>query len=152
MILDHIDQADLYPALHPAFDRAFDFLRRPDLPSLADGRHAIDGDRLYALVARGPARGRAASPLEIHRRYLDIQYVVEGTDVMGWTPLCRAQVPGRGYDAAKDIEFFDGAATAWLTVPPRHFAIFFPADLHAPLAGEGLLHKVVVKVQVDRSA
>jgi biofilm protein TabA len=36
-----------------------------------------------------------------------------------------------------------------VATPPGTFAIFFPEDAHAPMAGEGLIHKVVVKVAVD---
>ena len=38
MIADHLARAVRYEGLHPLFARAFDFLKRPDLPELPDGK------------------------------------------------------------------------------------------------------------------
>ncbi len=60
MILDDLEQAARYYDLHPGFRRAFEFLRRTDLATLAGGRHEIDGERVFALINRDPGRGRTA--------------------------------------------------------------------------------------------
>jgi biofilm protein TabA len=148
MILDSIDNAARHEARHAGFGTAFRFLGRSDVAALPVGRHAVDGDRVYAIVARDTGRGRSASPLESHRRYIDIQYVLAGNEVMGWKDLAACAGTGSGYSEEKDIEFFSGAPAKWFTVPPGSFAIFFPDDAHAPLAGEGPVHKIVVKVAV----
>jgi len=98
-------------------------------------------------VARESARPRDKAPLEAHRRYIDVQYVLSGADEMGWRALSDCKSPG-GYDAARDIEFFTDEPAAWATVSTGEFAIFFPHDAHAPLTGRGDIHKVVVKVAV----
>ena len=36
----------------------------------------------------------------------------------------------------------------WFSLPPGSFAIFFPSDAHAPLAGAGKTMKAVVKIAV----
>lgn len=107
----------------------------------------VDGDRLYVLLMTTKGKGRSGARLETHRRYIDIQYVVSGTDTMGW---CSADAAGSGdgYDPAKDIEFYAAPPALWVPVPTGHFAIFLPSDAHAPLAGEGTVRKLVVKVRV----
>ena len=149
MILDSLQNAGQYERLHPAFAAAFAFLRRVACSpaALPPGRHEIDGENVFALVSESAGRGREKSPLEAHRRHIDIQYVVRGTDVMGWRPVqcCTAAKP---YDPEKDIEFHAEQPETWLEVPAGRLAIFFPEDAHAPLAGEGLVRKVVVKVRV----
>ncbi len=145
MILDAIGEGARYSSSHPGFEPAFRFLGTKDLASLPTGRIALDGDRLYALVMDVAGKGRGAARLETHRRYIDIQYVVSGCDVMGWRSAAEP-LPGDGYDVAKDIEFHHAAPACWLEVPAGHFAVFFPADAHAPLAGSGPVRKVVVKV------
>jgi len=147
MILDALAEADRYAAFGRDFVEAFRFLRREDLPALSDGRVEIDGDRLYAIVMRVAGKGRENARLETHRRYLDIQYVADGTDLMGWRSA-RDPLPGGGYDAAKDIAFHAAPPVSWVEVPAGHFAVFFPADAHAPLAGTEGVHKVVVKIRV----
>jgi len=147
MILDTLENADLYASLHPAFAAAFAFLRRPDLGSLEKGRNEVDGDRLYAMVVKGPGRGREGAKMEMHRKYIDIQFTFAGTDEIGWRTVAEC-VGGKGYDEAKDVELFDPAVDCWVKTKPGSFAIFFPEDAHAPMAGQGDLHKVVMKVAV----
>ena len=148
MILATLDRSHEYLAIHAGLQAGFEFLRRADLGSLDAGRHEIDGDRIFAIVARERGRGREDSPLEFHRRYLDIQYVIEGTDVIGWAPIDACHQLRQSYDADADIGFFHDRPGGWLNVPAGCFAIFLPSDAHAPLAGAGPIHKVVVKVQV----
>ncbi len=91
MIVARLQDAERYSALHTHFAAGFEFLQRSDLASLPDGRHEIQGQQLFALVARGFGRGQENSPLEFHRRYIDIQYIVSGVDSIGWqaTRDCR---------------------------------------------------------------
>ena len=44
----------------------------------------------------------------------------------------RTDLPEAAYNAEKDITFYEGLATDYLTVKPGMFAIFFPEDAHAP--------------------
>ena len=146
MILDHLDNADCYNALDDRFARAFEFLRRKDLAELEPGRHDIDGDNLYALIARDAGKGRGRARLEAHRKYIDIQFCLAGVEEIGWRPVCLCAPDADGYNAGKDIGFFTDRPLSWLAVPAGSFAVFLPTDAHAPLAGTGPMHKVVVKV------
>ena len=148
MILDRIDNADRYAALHPAFAKAFDFLRRADLASLPTGKHEIDGSRIYALIETKPGRGRDGAKMEAHRKYIDIQFAIAGTDDMGWKSTGQCRLMQGEFDAEKDRAFYSDPPDAWIALPPGTFAVFFPEDAHAPLAGAGELHKAVVKVAV----
>ena len=147
MIVDAGAHCHRYGCLHPLFERAFRFLADTDLRALAPGRHPIDGDRLYVSIDHKPGRGRDGARLEAHRRYIDIQYTIEGDEEIGWLPLTESGAPaGDGYDEGRDIAFFDRRPATWLAVPAGTFAVFFPQDAHAPLAGRGLLKKAIVKV------
>jgi biofilm protein TabA len=148
MILDRLQHADTYRLLHPAFAEAFRYLARPDLDRLAPGRHEIDGDRLYAVVVKADGKGRGTTRLEAHRKYIDIQYTVAGSEAIGWKAAGECESAG-GFDPAKDIEFYPDAPESWVEVPPGTFAVFFPEDAHAPLGGQGRIVKVVVKVAVN---
>jgi len=150
MILDTLGCADRYAALHRRFGRAFHFLATTDLEALPTGRTDIDGDDLFVILDRKDGRGREAARLEAHRRYIDIQYTLHGEEEIGWTPLAACSAAAGPFDAAKDILFFDDAPSCWLSVPRGSFAIFFPDDAHAPLAGAGPLTKAIVKVAVER--
>jgi YhcH/YjgK/YiaL family protein len=148
MILDALAEWRRYASVHPDFPRAFEFLQRPDLASLAPGRHAVDGDRVYVLIDDRSGRGREGARLEAHRAYLDVQLTIEGHEEIGWRPLAGCQRPAGAFDTSRDIGLFDDRPDTWLAVPPGQFAVFFPSDAHAPLGGHGALRKAIVKVAV----
>lgn len=149
MILDSLSDYHRYTAIHPAFAQAFHFLVYTDLAGLAPGRHAIDGDRMYVSIDHKDGRGRDGARLEAHRKYLDIQLTIDGAEEIGWAPLASCRKPAGEFDEGKDIGFFDDRPDTWVSVPAARFAIFFPSDAHAPLAGRGLLKKAIVKVAVS---
>ena len=149
MILDALPRSALYIGLHPLFARAFDFLARTDLATLAPGRHAIDGDRLYISIDHTEGRGRDGARLESHQRYIDIQLAIEGQEEIGWRPLASCAAPEGPFDDSRDIRFYEDRPETWLALPPDRFAIFFPDDAHAPLGGRGVLKKAIVKVAID---
>ena len=149
MILDRLDNCDRYVTLHPAFAAAFEFLRTATAETLRSARHELDGKRLYVIVDRKDGRTRDGAKLEAHRRYIDIQYVVEGTDEMGWKALAVCRDTEKPFDEAADIVFFRERPEAWVRTPPGTFAIFFPEDAHAPLGGSGPLVKLIAKVAME---
>jgi YhcH/YjgK/YiaL family protein len=149
MILSALSQSDRYAALHPLFARAFNYIRSTDLFALAPGRYPIAGDDLIAIVEQVPGKTREMAKLEAHRRYIDIQLVLQGDETMGWKPLADCLNPVSEHSMEKDIRFFHDAPASWVAVPPDHFCIFFPEDAHAPLVGNGTIRKVIFKVAVD---
>jgi biofilm protein TabA len=151
MILDDLKNAERYFSLHPGFAAAFAALRQPNLTSLTSGKHAVDGNRLSIIVGRDNGRGRSGAVLEAHRQYIDIQYVIAGDEEMGWRPIADCHAISEPYNDEHDFMLFGDASTSWFSVPPGKFAIFYPEDAHAPLAGNGLLHKAVAKVAVHWS-
>jgi len=149
MIIDRLENADRYCDMHPGFAKAFAFLKRSDLAELPAERYKIDGDKLFCMISKGPGRPRAEANLEAHRKYIDIQYVIAGNEEMGWKPTADCHVVDAPYDAEKDIGFFKDAPDSWNEVPAGSFVIFFPQDAHAPLVGDGEIHKAVLKIAVE---
>ena len=149
MILAKLTEADRYAVLHPLFARAFAFLRSTDLGALEPGMHTIEGEQLFAIVEARAGRTRAEAKLECHRRYIDIQLVLEGIDEMGWKPLVECVEPVAEYDTARDIRFFNDMPASWIATPPGSFCLFFPDDAHAPLVSTGMIRKVVLKIAVQ---
>lgn len=154
MILDALPQWRRYAALNPRFAKAFAFLEQAT-PDVADGRHEIDGDAVFALVQRYETR-TVAGPLEAHRRYVDVQFMLRGREVIQWAPLALLAEASRPFDEVTDAALF---AAGGDLVPVRlaagQFAILFPDDAHAPCcawAGPEAVVKIVVKVAVSTPA
>lgn len=149
MILDRLAQSAKYRSMHPGFAAAFDYLARADVSALPAGRHELDGARLAVVINRDAGRGQGGAVLEAHRQYIDIQVTLAGAEVIGWQALSECREPKSEFDSSRDMVLFNDRPESWFAVPPGSFTIFFPADAHAPLAGEGSLHKAVFKVAVD---
>jgi YhcH/YjgK/YiaL family protein len=146
MIFSTITNADRYAPLHPLFPRAFDYIRNTDLLALSPGRYSIVGDDLFVIVENVAGRSRKEANLECHRKYIDIQLVLEGVDEMGWKALADCREPVADYSAEKDIQFFRDAPASWIATPPGAFCIFFPEDAHVPLVATGNIRKVIFKI------
>lgn len=149
MIFDLISHLSRYESLHAGLAAARRWLAETELLRLSSGRHEIDGQRLFALVGRDPGKGRQAAKLESHRRYIDVQVILAGQEEIGYRPLADCSSPEVPFLPDNDVAFYAERPDTWLAMPPGRFAIFFPDDAHAPLAGVGELHKVVVKVAVE---
>ena len=151
MILDVLENAHRYLALHKEFAKAFDFLLRQDLKELPIGKYEIDADRIiYAMVSKSDGRRKEDALLETHQKYIDIQLVLAGTDDMGWKPKSLCKKPAGKYDQKNDEQIFMDEPDAWISTKSGAFAIFFPEDAHMPLISSSQIHKVVVKVAVAK--
>lgn len=148
MILDDLKGAARYYHLHPDFREAFEFLSRGDLASLATGKIELQGERLFALINRDPGRGHEGARLEAHRKYIDIQFLVDGSEEIGWRPTAECRQLTEPYVEPRDIMFFGDAPHTWIQLPVGKYMIFYPEDAHAPLAARGDNVKAVIKVAV----
>ena len=148
MIIDQLKRADAYKGMGPRLGMAFDFLRTGGLATASLGRHEIRGDEVYALVQEYQTKAKAAGKWEAHRRYIDVQYVVSGEELIGYADIER-QKPG-AYDEGKDFMLLEGDGD-FLLVRSGTFMILGPQDSHMPgiaVATAAPVRKVVVKVRV----
>ncbi|MBI4745345.1 MAG: YhcH/YjgK/YiaL family protein [Deltaproteobacteria bacterium] len=136
-----------------ALRKGIDFLLRPDIHLLTDGRVDIDGDRVFALVQQYETIKTDTPKFEYHRKYIDIQYIVSGEEVIGWAPAERMTVTEE-YDGNKDICF--GTAPKGEMTPvylkSGQLTVLYPEDAHAPKLAAGKpshVFKIVVKVAAD---
>ncbi|SDS47984.1 YhcH/YjgK/YiaL family protein [Opitutus sp. GAS368] len=151
MILDTLVQAPQYNALSPRFAPAFAFLRQVH-ESTPLGRHEIAGEEVFAFVQQHATKPVAERKFEAHRKYIDIQYIVRGRELIYWAPLPLLTTVTMPFDEKMDAALFAGIPEAVpLQLRPGHFAILFPADGHAPSCAweePTEVLKVVVKVMV----
>ena len=149
MIVDVLDNADLYSTIHPLMPRAIEFLRRPDLAKLPVGRYPIDGDKLYAFVSDKQTRPAGEGKWEAHRKFWDLQYVVRGRERMGYARMNGTKVD-EPYDPETDLVFFDTSGD-FFNVRQGMFAVFTLQDVHMPgMAVEKpeAVRKVIIKIAV----
>lgn len=134
------------------WDKAFNFLKSNDLSGLELKRYDIDGNNLYAPVSEYLTKNEEDARYEAHQKYIDIQYVVSGKELIGVAPLSHKKDVLEPYDASKDIEFLTVTNGENRLATPDIFFIFFPEDAHRPGLKDGEnspVRKIVVKVKID---
>lgn len=152
MIFDQIANHQLYP-LGAAWGEAFAFLQAAT-PALADGKHQLRGNELFAIVMGYQTQPEATSELEAHRRYLDIQMLLSGREGVACHNVTDLQIL-HPYDPATDAELYQvpPVAPARYILKPTTFLAFFPHDAHMPCLtlghGPEAVRKVVIKVAVE---
>lgn len=147
MILDSLKNAAQYYSLHPRFKTVFDYIASHDLAAMECGRHDIDGDNIFVNVQELQLRDKSEARLELHRKYIDIQLVLEGPDeLFGWSENVDCVKPEAEFDVEKDVQFFTDVPQFFYSVKKGQFSILFPEDGHAPMLGEGYVKKCIFKI------
>ncbi len=149
MIIDRIENAALYYSLHPKFKQAFDYIAQIDIHTLPAGRHEVDGDAMYALVQEYDTKLKEAGKWEAHRRYIDLQYVVQGAEGMGYANI--HDLEQGEYMPEKDFLPLFGEGEQ-IALRSGYFVLLFPEDGHMPSIALGEskpARKIVVKIAVE---
>jgi YhcH/YjgK/YiaL family protein len=147
MIIDTIANARQYAGLGERIARALSLLAGEDFRGRDPGRHDVDGTVLYYMVQSYTTKPREEGRWESHRKYIDVQFVAEGVERIGWAPAASLEV-AQPYDASKDAALHAGEGD-FLTVKTGTFAIFWPEEAHMPGIAAGApaqVRKVVVKI------
>lgn len=140
-------------AFSAAMERALTYLRETDFSKIKDGRYEMDGDRMYVTVSRYQTKPEMECRPESHRRYVDVQYVAEGQEFIGWCAFTPALVETAPYDEEKDVVFFERLEPeSYFVLSEGCFAILTPKDIHRPCCAieePSPVLKVVVKIAVE---
>lgn len=150
MILDNLAVASRYASLHPLFAKAFAYIDSVDLASLEVGKFDIDGEHLRGIVSdkNGTTAEASTAKFECHNAHIDIQVCIRGKETIGWKPRGTCVLPKGDYNPEKDVQFYDDAPDMFFGMTDNQFAIFYPEDVHAPMIGEGMIKKLVIKVKI----
>lgn len=157
MIYDHLDRLGQYASFSPAFAKAAAWVAATDLASLpSDGqRIAIDGEAVFAIPHTYQTLAPGKEIIESHRRYHDIQILVEGEEIIRVVPADTQAPIVDPYQVEREAQFH-APDTPGVEVPmrPGLFLFLTPTDPHGPNrplpgAAPRWNRKVVIKVQVE---
>ncbi len=148
MILGSLKNTERIEEMHPGFKAFFDYVKAHNLQSADLGTIELDGNNLFAINAEIDGKKPEDAALEAHRKYIDIQLLLIGSEAIGWKPLEDGETVSQAYDEEKDLVFYADEADEIINLQPGQFMIFFPEDLHAPGIGDGTIRKVIAKVSV----
>ena len=146
MIIDKFKNINLYSGLSEGINKAINFLQQTDFSNFKPGRVEIDNDNIFALLNKYQTKNPDDCKLEAHKKYIDIQYILSGSELIGYAPLNNQTVIEK-YSEEKDVAFFEGE-TSLMKLDEGMFAIFFPDDLHKPCVKSNTIPETVQKIVV----
>ena len=149
MIIDNLDNAAYYNSLGENIAKALSYLKSTDFTQLETGKYEIEGDEIFALVSEYQTKHARDEKLEAHKKYIDVQYIVSGAELMGCSTFT-GQQPSKEYDESRDFMLYDEQPDFFVKVTAGMFTIFYPTDLHMPSIEVGepsAIKKVVMKVR-----
>ena len=147
MIVDKIENAALYYGISERMEKALKFLEK-EAKSL-EARVQIDGDDVFAFPVAYTSKTREDSVWEAHRNYIDVQYIVDGSECIGYEFIDNLKVT-QEYDIETDSLLLEGEGTM-VKCGAGTFMILFPHDAHMPGVqdnGPCDIKKVIAKVRV----
>ncbi len=153
MIIDKIENANLYKNLGDRITKAFDYIKNTNMKNLAPGKYEIEGENIFALISEYQTKPESEGKPEAHRKYIDVQFVISGEELMGYSPLENQSIL-EPYKEENDIIFFKGEnhLSGSCRIEAGMFAIFFPTDVHMPgisINESAYVKKLVIKVRTD---
>ena len=153
MIFSKLTAKDPLTAYPKAIRQALEFIQKTDWKAIENGKHPIDGDKMFANVMDMTTRPFEGSHPEIHEKYIDLMYWPEGGEKIGAAPYLGVE-PILESRPENDIAFLasvDGESV--LTATEGCFGVFFPWDAHRPGLfledGPAVSRKCVVKISVE---
>ena len=135
-----------YASLLPGLEEAVKLV--DSLEDLTPATYPLsDGNKV--LIQLGTTKSAQGALAEAHREYLDIQYILEGQETVGWAPVETLTLEGE-FDTAKDKGKYSGSFD-FMTIRAGYCYVVFPEDGHMPgvhLDAPAEFKKAVVKLKV----
>lgn len=144
------NKRDLYH--QDAFLKAFEFLANKENELLPCGEYEIIGRDVYAIVMEmvtEPIEDRAP---EAHEKYIDIQYIVSGSEKMGFSKWSDQLVVINNWLKDKDVVLYANEVPneSFVVLTPGDYVVFYPEDVHRPLCmvkSPEMVKKIVIKIR-----
>lgn len=149
MILDTIGKLKRYAPIHSGIPAVIENINKTNFGLLSTGKYEIIKEKLYLTVDTADGKGISGARLEVHKKFIDIHYVISGIDNVGWKSVFNCQNPQNRFDELRDIQFFSDTPETWINIKEGMFVLLFPTDAHAPLAFDGQVRKAIYKIAVN---
>lgn len=154
MIFGNIhNMAGVLPLLPAPLQTALRHLQETDFEALPAGNYELQGKDIYVQVIDMPTRPWSAGRPEVHRQYIDVQFLCRGRENIGVAIDTGRNTVADDFLAERDLLFYAGVENeSTLCMLPGSFAIFFPSDVHRPgcqVDEPAPIRKVVIKVRLS---
>lgn len=148
--LENLGNITMYPE---AIQKALSYLKENDFTDMPSGNYELQGKDLYAQVFERMTVPAEQSEAEVHRQYIDLQYLVRGHEQIGYAPDTLTYEVKEDKLEENDVLFYKSVEReTFLEMKEKDFAVFFPNDIHRPTCmyeKQEVVKKVVLKISID---
>lgn len=115
----------------------------------------LNGDAMIALICDRVTEAKEKKLPEVHRRYAELQFMAEGSELIGYYPDLGDNELLQDCLEEKDTLYYQEnpkSGEVMLQMTPGTYAIFFPEDVHRPFCQidkPERVKKIVVKIAID---
>jgi YhcH/YjgK/YiaL family protein len=138
------------PTLPKALFKGLDYMKNTDFSKMEIGKYEIDGSAMYALVLEYQTQPKEAKKAEAHVKYIDVQFVYNGSEIIGYAPADpAAEVLENLVDKKDMITYKTVPNETSVILTTGMYVVLFPREIHRPQCnykGETKVRKVVLKV------
>lgn len=153
MIVANLENLENQVVMTPNMATAVKFLLESGNAEHPAGRVVVDGDNVFVEVQAYDTIAEGEPTFEGHVSYIDIQYVVEGEEIIAWANIDDVDVH-TPYDPAQGDHWLGTVPAEAVTnvhLKGGQLAVLYPTDAHAPRRAVGAsapIRKLVVKVLI----
>lgn len=147
MIIDSIDHIFLYEPLLKNLRNGMEAVKA--LKSAEAGRYEFEGG--YFMVQKGSTKPLEEGTFEAHRKYIDVQIILEGSEEVAWADL-KDLTTAVEYNPEKDAERLSGSFEHVMKITEGMFYAAFPHDGHKPVSHtkeQQTFTKIVMKLPAE---
>lgn len=155
MIFGNINANENISSYPVAIQKAINYLKENDLVAKAPGRYELDGDNMILQVLDVQTTERCNLRPEVHRTYIDVQFLAKGKELIGIYPDRGDNEIDEDLLETRDLIFYknnENARETHLEMEEGSYAVFYPHDVHVPaiMKDEAMaIRKIVIKVKVS---
>lgn len=128
MIIDKLENYNIYLGIHNNLIDAFKYLKNLDIDCIQPEKYEIKNDELYAIISEYETSDADEGLWESHKKYIDIHYISEGAEKIGYSHIDNLNVTHE-YDCTNDV-ILGRAHGDFITLNKGTFIILFPDDAH----------------------
>ena len=151
MIIGKLKDLKRYKGIHPNIDDAIDYVLNNDLLALPKGKTIVN-ENVFVNRDTYVANPIEKCFFENHEHYLDLQIVLKGKELFGYTdisnPTLQVTTP---YNEEKDVTKYTATEDTIYIVLDEGFALVFNEDIHLAKCkvNDEIVEKAVVKIRIN---
>lgn len=147
MIVDKLSNIHFYKSIIKNLDNGLAAIQsQKELMEV--GRYEFEGG--FFMVQKGETKPMQEGLFEAHRKYIDVQIVLQGSEEVAWSEMGDLTTEV-AYNEDKDVEYLVGETTCHMLITEGMFYIAYPHDGHRPIRHterQQSYTKIVIKLPV----